>query len=116
MNDLALIAIIIVLLILITLQVFSLIHLKKTISGINKFSGDLKMVGTKKFVAQFYKNLILSNPIKTCQNCTFRQAFLNTDQGDNNSFFYRCKINQFEIELEDSCSKFELVSSTKSTR
>jgi hypothetical protein len=100
-------AIIIVLIFLLIIQISVLFIIRKLIS---KLSVLIKEVNTAK-IKLSYKNIIPNKTLMTCHNCHFRQTFFRSDIEGENAFFYRCKVYGIEINLEDSCNKFELETS-----
>ena len=98
------IAIIIVLILFLGVQIRVLFIIKRLTSKLFVLTRE---VNTAK-IKLSSKSLILYKTLKTCQTCHFRQTFLKLETDTNNIFFYRCKVNGINIELRDSCNKFEL--------
>jgi len=97
------IAIIVVLIILLLLQLSVLFFVKKFISRLSLL---LSKISPK--TKPTSKKTIRYNSLSTCQNCQFRQTYLTSETEDIIIFTYKCKFDDNEIMLEDSCSKFEL--------
>ena len=111
MESSTIVTLIFVLLSLLGIQIIALIILKRLISNLSKLTKELNLV-KHRFSIKYTRELISEKTFKTCQNCCFRQSFFKKDTGDSEILFYRCKINGTEIELKDSCTKFQLESST----
>ncbi len=43
----------------------------------------------------------------TCQFCKFRQAYIKTTASGEEDFYYRCKLTERDVRLNDSCKYFE---------
>lgn len=45
--------------------------------------------------------------MRTCQFCKYRQAYIKTTAAGDEDFYYRCRLNERDIHLQDSCHHFE---------
>lgn len=106
------ISIIVVLLSLLGIQIIALLILKRLISNLNRLAKELNLAKHKLSIKYTGRELVSEKSFKTCQNCCFRQSFFKQETDDVEILFYRCKLNGTEIDLKDSCTKFQLESST----
>jgi hypothetical protein len=117
MNDMesnTAISLIIILLSLLGIQVIVLFVLKRMITNLSKLSNELN-IAKHRYLIKYSKEIISEKSLKTCQYCFFRQSFFKNEAEVSELLFYRCKLNGTEIELNDSCSKFQLESSTQNS-
>jgi hypothetical protein len=69
-----------------------------------------------KFLLARYKT---GNPKKVgesriCKNCMFRMTYINiSDKGDEDTFYYKCKLHNRGIALKDNCVEFKRYTATK---
>jgi len=69
-----------------------------------------------KFLLAQYKSGKLNKigPSRICKNCTFRMTYINiSDKGDEDTFYYKCKIHHREVNLKDNCGDFKRYTATK---
>ena len=108
------ITLILILLTLLGLQIIVLFILRRMISNLGKLTNELNQA-KHRYAIKNSKELISEKSFKTCQNCIYRQSFFKKDMDDKEILFYRCKLNGTEIDLKDSCTKFQLESSTQNS-
>lgn len=96
---------------LIIIQAFSIVVIKKMVAKLAHLTKDLK-IARLNFALKSKKEIIYASQIKTCQNCYFRQTFINKELKDDSILFYRCKLNGIEVDLKHSCANFHIESST----
>ncbi len=107
-------ALIFILLSLLGIQVIALLILRRMIINLSKLTKELNLA-KHRYSIKYSNELISEKSFKTCQNCYFRQSFFKKDTDDSEILFYRCKLHRIEIELKDSCNKFQLESSTQNS-
>lgn len=105
-----------ILLFLLIIQVFALFVIKKLLKGMAVLVSELKNTRKKITYQHLTKEIIASNTYKTCQNCVFRQSFIEADNTQQDMFFYRCRLTQTGVQLNDSCVNFQLESSTSNSK
>ncbi len=97
------ILIIIILSFLLILQISLLIVIRKLINNLISLTRQLNAAKIKRL-----SNYLLPGKVYgTCQNCHYRQTYVNTNSIASGFFYYHCKVNETGINLSDSCSKFE---------
>ena len=112
MQSETMITLILILLSLLAIQVVVLLVLKRLINNLSKLSKELNLA-KHRLAVNYTQKLISDKSFKTCQNCCFRQSFFKNESNQSELLFYRCKLNGTEIDLEDSCTKFQLESYTQ---
>jgi len=45
--------------------------------------------------------------MNTCQFCKYRQAYIKTTSSGEDEFYYRCRLMDRNVNLNDSCKYFE---------
>ncbi|GAB4371283.1 MAG: hypothetical protein Kow0042_13950 [Calditrichia bacterium] len=64
----------------------------------------------------FYRVGIASSPIKnkpqipkTCQYCKFRLSFIHMSErnGEVEDFYYKCQLRNTEVQLNETCERYE---------
>jgi len=108
------ITLIFILLSLLGIQVIALLILRRMITNLSKLTKELNLA-KHRYSIKYTKELISDKTFKTCQNCYFRQSFFKKDTDESEILFYRCKLHGTEIDLKDSCNKFQLESSTQNS-
>jgi len=100
--------IIVVLLTLFISQLYYLLKIKKILNQLTRYSDYyLKIFSRTGNPAQFSAN---QNRIpQTCQFCKYRMSYIQMG-GDENSpedFYYKCRLNNISIKLNDYCNRYE---------
>jgi len=108
------ITLIFVLLSLLGIQIIVLFILKKMITNLSDLINELKQAKYR-YSIKYSSELISEKSFKTCQNCFFRQSFFKNETSSPENLFYRCRLNGTEIDLTDSCNKFQLESFTQNS-
>jgi hypothetical protein len=108
------ITLILILFMLLVLQIVVLFILRRMITNLGKLTNELNQA-KHRYAIKSTKELIFEKSFKTCQNCFYRQSFFKKDMDDKEILFYRCKLHGTEIDLKDSCAKFQLESSTQNS-
>ena len=95
----ALIAAIIVLLIL---QIVTLLRIRRFMGHLRKV---LAQLANRK---GYQENLPLPKELNNCQFCKHRATYIKTDaSGNDDDFYYRCKVNNRKINLTSTCKHFQ---------
>ena len=116
MSDTTFFSLISILLALLAVQLFALIIIKGLLKKIGVMIQEIKNSQKKISYQTLTREIISENSYKTCENCIFRQSFIDELSNENESFFYRCKIRGTDIQLKDSCTRFQLESSTSNSK
>ena len=106
------VTLIFILLSLLGIQIVALLILRRMIINLSNLTKELNLA-KHRYSIKYSKELISDKSFKTCQNCYFRLSFFKKDAGDSEILFYRCKLHGTEVQLKDSCNKFQLESSTQ---
>lgn len=105
-----------ILLFLLFIQIFALFVIKRLMKGMSVLVSELKNTRKKITYQNLTKEIIANNTYKTCQNCVFRQSFIEISDAQQDMFFYRCRLTQTGVHLNDSCINFQLESSTSNSK
>ena len=108
------ITLIFILLFLLGIQVVVLFVLRRMIKTLGRLSKELNLA-KHRYSVKYSQELISDKTFKTCQNCFYRQSFFKKETNDTEILFYRCKLHGIEIQLKDTCNKFQLESSIQSS-
>ena len=108
------ITLIFILLFLLGIQIVVLYILRRMIKSLGRLSKELNLA-KHRFSVKYTQELISDKTFKTCQNCYYRQSFFKKETNETEILFYRCKLHGIEIELKDTCTKFQLESSIQSS-
>ncbi len=97
-----LIAILIAFIILLAVQIYALLRIRRFIGYLQKL---LIEIGNR----FGYFRVSTMNPSKTCQFCMYRQTYIKASlTGNHEDFIYRCKLKGKEISLNESCENFKM--------
>jgi hypothetical protein len=87
------------------MQVFILIKIRSLLQNISNYAETIS-----KF---FFKFGLFSTKSelepKTCQFCKFRLSYIHMgkNEGEVEDFYYKCKLHNVEVRLNDTCDRFE---------
>ncbi len=90
--------------ILLIIQIIALIRIRMIIIRLRSIMNVVTPILQK---AQFVHRANKINT-HTCQFCKYRQAYIKTTASGEEDFYYRCKLNNRDIHLNDSCTFFEV--------
>jgi hypothetical protein len=88
---------------LIIIQIFSFIVINKMVAQLGKLTKELNSAQLK-----YTENSTFSHKLKTCENCFFRQSFINEDINPDNLLLHRCRLNGRQVTSDNSCANFHL--------
>jgi len=53
------------------------------------------------------QNINLNDYKHTCQNCKYRLSYIHIGEPGHEDFYYRCKLQDIEVTLKDTCKNFK---------
>lgn len=89
-------------------QMLYLIRLKEILSNFYQYTESIF-----KFFHRSSKSILSDNQEilpQTCQFCRFRLSYIQMgeEKNDSEDFYYKCRLRNIPITLDDSCQHFEV--------
>jgi uncharacterized protein YpmS len=90
-------------LILLVVQIIALVRIRYIIVRLRSILNVITPILEKTYYVQRANQVNMH----TCQFCKYRQAYIKTTASGDEDFYYRCKVSDKEIKLNDTCRFFE---------
>ena len=89
------------------IQVFGFYKIVSIIRQLNKLLMEIRLLFKSSGIYYDHKDSTVMQSC-SCKHCIYRMSFINiSDNYDSENFYYRCKKQNVEITLNDSCNNFE---------
>ncbi|MBN2366440.1 MAG: hypothetical protein JXL67_09735 [Calditrichaeota bacterium] len=103
-----LILIVSLLLLLLAFQFILLLRIRKLLKRVSSYVDSI----TRYLARIDHQSVQISRnqPVpKTCQFCKYRLSYINMKDRESEveDFYYKCRLRNIEVTLEDSCDRFE---------
>jgi hypothetical protein len=91
-------------------QIFLLVKTYLLVRQTNYLLYELKFL-----IAQYKSDhLNKTGQSRICKNCMFRMTYINiANRGDEDTFYYKCKLHHREVALRDNCGDFKRYTAPK---
>ncbi len=89
--------------VLLIIQIIALIRIRMIVIRLRSIMNVVTPILQK---AQYVHRANKIN-MHTCQFCKFRQAYIKTTASGEEDFYYRCRLTDRDVRLNDSCKYFE---------